>query len=85
MTSGEYLTPKEREVLELIESLPAQLTLRDIATHLHSTPGSVKVLVRRLRIKGHRITTPILLNRGAPRKGVPQVYSIDPTPITSER
>lgn len=71
------LTPGEQAILDLIRAKPDRLTLDDLAREIGSTPGSTKVLITRLRTKGHPISSPRHRCQAGPRKGVPQTYRLE--------
>lgn len=71
------LTPGEQAILDLIRAKPDRLTLDDLASEIGSTPASAKVLISRLRTKGHAISSPRHRCQAGPRKGVPQTYRLE--------
>ena len=71
------LTPGERAVLEAIRDNPDALSVADLAERFDSTANSIKVMVARLRKKGHAITSPRFRDWNAKRLGVPQTYRLD--------
>lgn len=78
MTNHETrLTPSEQAILDLIKAQPDRLTLDELASEIGSTPGSAKVLITRLRAKGHAISSPRHRCQAGPRKGVPQTYRLE--------
>ena len=75
-----HLTPGEGAIIDLLKRYPDQLTVRDVAERLESTPLSIKVMITKLRHKGYRISSPRYRDWNAPRLGVPQTYRLDGEP-----
>lgn len=71
------LTPGEQAILSLVTAHPDRFTLDELASEIGSTPGSTKVLITRLRTKGHAISSPRHRCQAGPRKGVPQTYRLE--------
>lgn len=74
------LTFGEQMALDLISARPDELTLAMLVAEMESTPGSVKVMISRLRAKGYKITSPRFRDWHAPRLGVPQTYRLEGEP-----
>ena len=70
----------EQTILDLIRSNPDTFTCRMLVDALESTPGSVKVMICRLRSKGYAITSPRFRSRKGKRLGVPQTYRLEGDP-----
>lgn len=71
------LTPSEQAILDLIMAEPDRFTLDDLASEVGCSSKSAKVLISRLRAKGHAISSPRHRCQAGPRKGVPQTYRLE--------
>lgn len=76
--SGAYITNGERAILNLLAKRSDGCTVKEIVEHCNSTPGSVRVLIHRLRAKGFPITSPCKTSFAGPRKGIRQAYQLLP-------